>query len=164
LDEGNVIHRSSPGNRRKHAGVAPVVKRNRLAFSRRITALAFVLTAVLSVGGCGPDGATGSSGPAADSGISGLTVAGPQCPVQIAGQPCPPKPVSARVVVEDAAGHQVTAFTSDPQGRFRVQLPAGEYVLVSSGDPGSLLLKPVQVTVLAGRYADVQLMFDTGIR
>jgi hypothetical protein len=164
LDEGNVIHRSSPGNRRKHAGVAAVVKRNRLEFSRRITALAFVLTAVLSVGGCGPDGATGSSGPAADSGVSGVTVAGPQCPVQIAGQPCPPKPISAPVVVQDAAGHQLTSFTSDADGRFHLALPPGNYVLVSGGDPGAPFLKRVQVTVPVGRYVDVQLMFDTGIR
>ena len=159
-----MIHRYWPGNHRRHAGVARVVKRNRLAFSRRITALAFVLTAVLCVGGCGPDGATGSSAPAADSGVSGVTVAGPQCPVQIAGQPCPPKPISAHVVVQDAAGHQLTSFTSDADGRFHVPVPPGNYVLVSGGDPGAPFLKPVQVTVPVGGYVDVQLMLDTGIR
>lgn len=127
-----------------------------------ITIVGLALATVLSLGGCGPDTQTGS--PAQDSGISGLTVAGPQCPVQIAGQPCPPKPVSARVVVEDAAGRQLTAFTSDAQGQFRLPLPPGDYVLVSSGDPGGPFLKPEPVTVVAGRYVELQLMLDTGIR
>jgi hypothetical protein len=129
-----------------------------------IAVFGLVAAAILTLAGCGPATTTNASAPPAlDSGISGLTVAGPQCPVQIAGQPCPPKPVSARVVVEDAAGHQLTAFTSDPQGRFRFALPPGNYVLVSN-DPGGPLLKPVQVTVVAGRYGEIQLMFDTGIR
>jgi hypothetical protein len=102
--------------------------------------------------------------PALDSGISGLTVAGPQCPVQVAGQPCPPKPVSAHVAVQDAAGHELATFVSDAQGRYRVALPPGDYVLVSGGDSGLPFLKPVQVMVVAGRYVELQLMLDTGIR
>jgi hypothetical protein len=159
--EASVIHRSGPGNRQPHGSVARAMRRYRPA-SRLLAVLGLALAAVLNLGGCGPGTQTGS--PALDSGISGLTVAGPQCPVEIAGQPCPPKPVSARVAVQDAAGQQLTAFDSDAQGRFRLPLSPGAYVLVSSGDPGGPLLKPVQVTVLAGQYVELQLMLDTGIR
>ena len=141
------------------------VRRNRLTPVRLSAVLVVALAAGFGLAGCGPGTPADSSAPpAVDSGITGVTVAGPQCPVQVAGQPCPPKLVSAHVVVEDAAGRQLTAFMSDAQGRYRVALPPGEYVLVSGNDPGGPLLKPVQVTVVAGRYMDLQLMLDTGIR
>jgi hypothetical protein len=140
------------------------VRRNRRPISPRSSLFGVVLATVLALGGCGPGSSHDSSvQPLLDGGISGLTVAGPQCPVQVPGQPCPPKPVSANVVVEDNAGHEVTAFVSDAQGRYRLALPPGDYVLVS-GDPGPPFLKPVQVTVVAGRYVDLQLVLDTGIR
>ena len=160
-----MIHRSGPGNCHSAGTVVHAVRRNRLTSSRLTAVLGLAVAVLLSLAGCGPGTPADSSTPqAVDSGIAGVTVAGPQCPVQVAGQPCPPKPVSAHVVVEDAAGRQLAAFMSDAQGRYRVALPPGEYVLVSGNDPGGPLLKPVQVTVVGGRYVDLQLMLDTGIR
>ena len=136
-----------------------------MSSSRLGAALGLAFAVLLSLSACGPATPGDSSAPPAlDSGISGLTVAGPQCPVQVAGQPCPPKPVSAHVVVQDATGHELATFASDAQGRYRVALPPGDYVLASGGDPGFPFLKPVQVTVVAGRYVELQLMLDTGIR
>jgi hypothetical protein len=132
---------------------------------RSTLALGLALAAVLIVSGCGTatPSASSSDSSAPDSGISGVTVAGPQCPVQIAGQPCPPRPVSVRVVVQDLARHEVATFNSDDQGRFRVRLPAGDYLLVTT-DPHGPLLKPEHVTVVAGRYTELSLLLDTGIR
>ncbi len=111
--------------------------------------------------------ACGAGGPArragTDSGISGETLAGPVCPVQTADRPCPPRPVSVRILVSNSSGAGSTTFTSDRAGRFRLALPAGTYTLRTSNTPGPRLT-PEQVTVTAGHYTELRLVLDTGIR
>jgi len=115
----------------------------------------------------GPLAGCGAAGPgpgtATDSGISGVTVAGPQCPVQTSGRPCPPQPVSARILVQGASGASVTTFTSDRSGQFRVRLPAGSYTLLTGDAPGAQL-RPVQVSVAAHQFTQLRLVLDSGIR
>jgi len=115
----------------------------------------------LAAAGCG------SAVPAApvDSGIEGVATAGPTCPVAVAGQSCPPRPISAQVAVQDESGREVTRFTTAQDGHFKVSLPPGRYRLVQPPSPPMpRLIDPVPVTVVAGGYTSVQLDFDTGIR
>lgn len=97
------------------------------------------------------------------SGITGVVVAGPQCPVEVIGHPCPPLPISATVIVTDPLG-EVTTFTSDADGQFRIDLPPGTYELTTPSGNHPQLLQPVNVTVAAGTYTRVRLLLDTGIR
>jgi hypothetical protein len=119
-----------------------------------------VVVALVVLSGCG-----GHSAPTSrDSGITGTVVAGPQCPVEVIGHPCPPRPVSATVTVEDQAGRTMTTFTSDEQGGFRVALPPGRYRLITQRANQPQLMQPVDVTVAAGTYTRIRLFLDTGIR
>jgi len=66
-------------------------------------------------------------------------------------------------VVQDPSGRELSRFTSGADGRFRVALAPGTYLLLAA--PGSRLpMKPVTTTVTSGRYTTVSLAFDTGIR
>jgi hypothetical protein len=66
--------------------------------------------------------------------------------------------------VRNAAGDRVTRVRSGSDGRFRVGLRPGAYVLVpESGDPFPTASEQ-EVTVEEGVYAEVTVAFDTGIR
>jgi hypothetical protein len=103
-----------------------------------------------------------------DSGIAGSVLAGPQCPVigPDSGPECNDKPLAATIAVKSAAGLLVTQFTSDANGQFRVPLFPGTYLLdpVSVSPCGLPRGVPQTVTVAAGRFTDVTIEYDTGIR
>jgi hypothetical protein len=99
-------------------------------------------------------------------GIRGTATAGPVCPVMQPGdQNCADRPVVGAVVhVLDATGTEVATLETDSTGAFVVTLPAGRYRVVA--DPVTGLMRtapPVDVTVGSG-LAQVELMYDTGIR
>lgn len=110
--------------------------------------------------------ACGGEAPA-DSGVEGMVLLGPQCPVVQEGVPCPDKPFAAEIrVVEAGSGDLVATVRSSADGRFRVRLAPGDYVLepVSPGESGLPFGKPVDVTVRAHSFTQVSVTFDTGIR
>jgi len=101
------------------------------------------------------------------SGIEGLVSIGPQCPVMEVGVPCPDRPYQAEIkVLEAVSGRVVATFESGVDGRFRVDLPPGRYVL----DPGEPLLvdepraEKITIDVEAGGYTEVTVRFDSGVR
>ena len=103
-------------------------------------------------------------GPDAPQGIDGIALLGPQCPVQSAENPCPDQPHQASIEVWKVGGGSVTHVQSGADGRFRVGLRAGQYVLVpEEGDPFPTAGQR-EVTVAEGVYTSVTLNFDTGIR
>jgi hypothetical protein len=100
------------------------------------------------------------------TGIQGTVQAGPTCPVERIESPCPPHPLAATVVVRDANGAEVTRFHSGADGRFKVDLAPGSYVVVGLNIGTSLLPRPIptSVTVTPGSYTSINVEYDSGIR
>ncbi|MFL5799347.1 MAG: hypothetical protein ACJ77A_15620 [Actinomycetota bacterium] len=130
-----------------------------------------VLYALFALAGCARQGSNavgdpGGTRPAFDSGIRGIAVAGPQCPVERAGSPCPDKPIAAQIDVEAPNGDVVTHVRSDAHGRFEVALQPGRYTLAPRppSDSGFPYGKPLDVVVRSHRFTRVTVTYDTGIR
>lgn len=132
---------------------------------RRSAASTIPVAILLLVGGCASppveaDEARGS--------IRGRVLAGPVCPVirEPPVQECADRPVEgARLVVVDRQGREVASAVSDADGRFSVELAAGEYSVIPQAVPGLLgTAAPVDVTVATGEQLDLDVLYDTGIR
>jgi hypothetical protein len=94
----------------------------------------------------------------------GVVDAGPTCPVQRAGQSCPPRPLSAKVSARDDAGRTVAATRTDAVGGYRLTMAPGAYTLVvDSGSPFPVC-KPVDVSITPGGRTRADVHCDTGIR
>lgn len=116
---------------------------------------------LLALTACGADDLLG---PDAPQGIEGIVLLGPQCPVQSLEDPCPDLPYEAWIEVRRASGESVTRIRSAEDGRFRVGLRPGRYILdPESGNPFPIASE-LEVQVDEGVYAEVTVSFDTGIR
>jgi hypothetical protein len=117
-----------------------------------------------------PAGDTPPSTPtptAPQAGLEGLVLIGPACPVIGKDTPCPDEPYQAILVVtESGTGRKVATVQSGPDGLFRVEIPPGEYLLEpQSPNPGAPpFAEPQTVTVEAGRFTSVQVLYESGIR
>jgi hypothetical protein len=102
------------------------------------------------------------------TGIGGLALAGPVCPVEtVPPDPgCAPRPVvGAEIVMRDSAGSEVARTTTGADGSFFVELPAGDYRLEPQSVEGLMgTAGALEVSVVGGVAAQVQLDYDTGIR
>ncbi len=105
--------------------------------------------------------------PASGTGIMGTSLIGPTCPVErIPPDPnCAPRPFPALIIVKTADGSsEVTSFNTGADGKFKVNLLAGTYLLV----PQSANVYPRGITqaviVKAGGYTAIEINFDSGIR
>lgn len=100
-----------------------------------------------------------------DNGIEGRILAGPTCPFVIPGQDCDDRPIAATVIVRQPFGFEVTRFTSDADGRFRVALPPGNYQLDPQPNECCIGTAAFQtVTVQDGQFVELVFSYDTGIR
>jgi hypothetical protein len=120
---------------------------------------------IVGIGACGvASGATGASG------IAGRVVAGPTCPVEsVPPSPrCAPRPIAATLRIHRAqSGSPATTVQSGKDGRFRVGLSPGTYVvrpLSRSGSPFPRPPAPSRVHVTGGRLTHITITYDTGIR
>jgi hypothetical protein len=111
-----------------------------------VPALTLLLALGLAACGAGPD-----------FGLTGVVLAGPTCPVQRVGRPCPDRPVSVRLRAGTAT------FTSDAQGRFRVSLPPGTYTIVNAGRQPFPRCRAT-ATVPPHAFVSITITCDTGIR
>lgn len=110
------------------------------------------------------DGGSSLLGPGAPQGVEGQVLLGPLCPVQMEGDPCPDRPYQAWIRVLAGDGGRLTRVRSGEDGQFRVGLEPGRYTLQpESGDPLPRAAEQA-VVVTAGRYEEVTIRFDTGIR
>ena len=98
------------------------------------------------------------------SGIEGQVLLGPMCPVVQQGQDCPDQPYQATLTVTNLNGVQVAQFQSDEHGRFRVSLVPGEYILHPESPNGIPFAGDQSFTVETGRYVQITVLYDSGIR
>ena len=81
----------------------------------------------------------------------------------VEGSPCPDLPWEGTVVAADVpSGDEFTVETAD--GRFRLLLAPGTYVLSIRAGSSPPSAKPQTVLVEPGSFADVVISVDTGIR
>jgi hypothetical protein len=107
---------------------------------------------------------TSTSAPTSASGIMGQVRIGPTCPVVQADSPCPDRPFQATITVLDHNRNQVTQVQSDAQGKFRVAVPPGDYVLVPEQPDRVTRADEQTVTVVSGQFTQVTITYDSGIR
>ena len=115
---------------------------------------------VLAVAACGNGQPPGDDA----SGIRGRALAGPQCPVELEGSPCPDLPYEGTVIAVDTeSGEDFTART-DAQGRFELSLEPGTYEVSIVAPSSPPFVKPQAVTVEPGSFTPIRVSVDTGIR
>jgi hypothetical protein len=126
----------------------------------KLLLLAALLATMASCGGSDTPSSSGTSG------IEGRVMIGPSCAAEQQGSPCPAEPYEAELQIVRAGNNEVvTDMRSDSDGRFRVALAPGRYIIRSTEDEGSLpSLKPVSVTVSDDDFARATIVFDSGIR
>lgn len=95
------------------------------------------------------------------SGLHGHVEKGPLTPVCSVGVPCY-GPAKGALIVFVRRGHVVARTRSDSTAAYRITLRPGRYVLRSRIGFG--VVDPRVVIVQRGRFAQVDLMLDTGIR
>ena len=96
-------------------------------------------------------------------GIEGQAIIGPLSPIERPGV-ANYRPYQASVTVLDQKGEIVTEFQSGADGRFRVNLEPGVYVLRPESSR-SLPRAPTQtVTVSENKFTQVRITYDSGIR
>lgn len=102
----------------------------------------------------------------AKNGIKGFVMTGPICPVQREGDDsCNDKPVKASIVIKDKKEDVIKNIETLDDGSFSVNLSPGNYVIYTdSGGNGLGGSKPEYVTVEDGKFVEVTIMIDTGIR
>ncbi len=100
-----------------------------------------------------------SGGP---SGITGIVLVGPECRRPSEASPCL-VPYRTRLVILDPDGRVVGEVTSGPDGRFRIELPPGDYVVqpAPGGDPFPRA-EARSVTVVEGEMSDVEIDYERG--
>jgi hypothetical protein len=110
----------------------------------------------------------GGGGGGGASGIRGVAMEGPIFPLERPGVPNT-RPLPNAIIqiyrVEDGKG--VARQRTDANGRFEFSLPPGIYRIVPlPPDPSATLPRaaPQKVTVEAGRFTEVVIDYDTGIR
>ena len=100
----------------------------------------------------------------ADSGVEGQVLVGPMCPVVQVGQECPDQPYQAVLTVNSLGGERIAQVQADEQGRFKIPLEPGEYILHPES-PNVMPFAPEQTfTVRAGVFTQVTVHYDSGIR
>jgi hypothetical protein len=120
------------------------------------------------------------------SGIRGVAMAGPIRPVERIGDPPNERPLARAVITiqPDGGGKEIVRKRADEKGRFEIALPPGKYLLVPLGprasdeappeEPQTDDLKgdaamlprgtPQTVVVAEGKFTEVTVDYDTGIR
>ena len=132
----------------------------------RLDGLLAIALAVSLLAGCGNQG----HGTSPDrSGVAGRVHLGPQCPVEIQGEPCPDQTAAGSMVSvakqlpgdSYVAGEVVARTTTDADGNYSVPVPPGKYVVTADAGMSCELM---DAPVSTGVYSQVDIPCDTGIR
>ena len=98
------------------------------------------------------------------SGIEGQVFIGPMCPVVQQNQECPDQPYQATLTIQSRTGVQIMQFQTDEEGRFKVPLAPGEYILHPESSNGIPFAGDQTFLVETGRYTLLNINYDSGIR
>ena len=120
---------------------------------------------VLAIPGC-----PAPPSPAGTGAIDVEVLAGPVCPVETdpPDPDCAPLPVAdAHVLVQPGDGRDIVVAqgTTDADGRLRLEVPTGDYVVFGAAVEGLMgTPEPVPVSVGQNQTVPISLAYDTGIR
>ncbi|HSL31358.1 MAG TPA: hypothetical protein VK900_19305 [Anaerolineales bacterium] len=98
------------------------------------------------------------------SGIEGQVLIGPMCPVVQQNQECPDQPYQTTLTVQSRTGVQIMQFQTDAEGNFKVPLAPGEYILHPESPDGIPFASDQTFLVETGRYTQLNINYDSGIR
>ncbi len=116
------------------------------------------------------------SAPKKKSGLEGMMLIDGGCPVlhidihdQSTDPQCDPKPFPSTVNIYNTATNTfVTELTAHPNGKYKIDLEPGNYLITTNTDyfmrPTMPWLPPVTVHVSEGGYTSFNIMWDSGIR
>jgi hypothetical protein len=99
-----------------------------------------------------------------DSGIEGQVFIGPTCPVVQDGESCPDQPYQATLTVLSPMGGEIVQVQTDEQGRFKIPLEKGEYILHPESPNVLPFASDQTIVVEAGTFTQVTVKYDSGIR
>ncbi|MEO8699555.1 MAG: hypothetical protein ABI867_05900 [Kofleriaceae bacterium] len=88
---------------------------------------------------------------------------GTPCP-EPKGPPCDGVYPNYEVVVLDAQGKEAGKATTQADGTFSLDLPAGKYVIETPAGPAATAKQRTEVEVARDAMAKVELKIDTGVR
>ena len=109
--------------------------------------------------------ATCSAEPASTtSGVEGQVFIGPACPVVQVGQECPDQPYQATLTVNNSNGREIVKVQTDAQGRFKIPLEPGEYILHPESPNVMPYASEQTFTVVSGKFTQITVNYDSGIR
>jgi len=100
----------------------------------------------------------------ADSGLEGQVFIGPMCPLVGPGQECPNQPYEAILTINSAEGGRITQVQTDQQGRFRLALKPGKYILHPESSNAMPFSAEQSISIEAGRFTQLLVKYDSGIR
>jgi len=101
---------------------------------------------------------------AVNSGIEGQVFIGPICPVVQVGQECPDQPYQATLSVTSPKGERIVQVQTDEEGRFKIPLQPGEYILHPESPNVLPFANDQAVIVDADNFTQVIVNYDSGIR
>jgi hypothetical protein len=96
------------------------------------------------------------------SGLFGVVMRGPITPVCRIGVPCDAP--AAKIILTFRRPGLVRTTRTDEQGRYRIVLPAGVYLVRTSARPFGRVPRPANVHVRSGHLDKIDFTIDTGIR
>jgi len=110
--------------------------------------------------------AFGQSNRATATGIQGIITVRPTRPGPIrAGSELPDTtPLSNATLTVSSDDRSVRSFTTDAQGRFRVLLKPGHYVVALAENRFPRPCGPFEIDVVSGKMTEVQWRCDSGMR
>ena len=100
------------------------------------------------------------------SGIWGQVVLGPTCPVVQKDTPCVDRPYQATLTILTSSRQKVTQFTTGADGKFRISLSPGNYILHPESPNGAAYPtgREQTFTVVAGQFLELTVSYDSGMR